>query len=83
MLYRQIGDFLILNNDSIRIPKFILVIMKLFYNRTAIKSFLMSKTALRILPVFKCHKLIASELHAGIYNLEHSPRSCRTINERS
>lgn len=45
MLYRQIDDFLILNDDPVRIPKIILVIIKFFYNRTAIKSSLINKTA--------------------------------------
>lgn len=39
MLYRQIDDFLSLNDDPIRIPKIISVIIKLFYSGTAIKSF--------------------------------------------
>ena len=39
MLYRQIDDFLILNDDPIRIPKIISVIIKLFYSGTAIRSF--------------------------------------------
>ena len=39
MLYRQIDDFLSLNDDPIRIPKIISVIIKLFYNGTAIRSF--------------------------------------------
>ena len=38
MLYRQIAD-LSLNDDPIRIPKIISVIIKLFYNGTAIRSF--------------------------------------------
>jgi hypothetical protein len=36
MLYRQIDDFLILNDDSVRFPKIILLIIELFYNRSAI-----------------------------------------------
>jgi hypothetical protein len=43
MLYRQIDDILALNDDPIRIPKIMLIIINLFYNRTAIKYFLMSK----------------------------------------
>ena len=39
MLYRQIDDFLILNDDPIRIPKIISVIIKLFFSGTAIRSF--------------------------------------------
>jgi hypothetical protein len=62
MLYTQIDDFLIINDNSIRIPKTILLIIKLFYNRTAMKSSLIIKTAMRTLLVFKCHKLIASEI---------------------
>ena len=38
MLYRQIDD-LSLNDDPIRIPKIISVIINLFYNGTAIRSF--------------------------------------------
>ena len=37
MLYRQIDD-LSLNDDPIRIPKIISVIIKLFYNGTSIRS---------------------------------------------
>jgi hypothetical protein len=36
-------DFLILNDDPIRIANFFLVIIKIFYNRIDIKSFLMLK----------------------------------------
>jgi hypothetical protein len=43
MLYKQIDDFLIINNDFIRIPIIILVIINIIYNRSGIKSFLMSK----------------------------------------
>ena len=62
MLYRQIDDFLILNNDPIRIPKIISVFIKLFYGGTAIRSFLIVKcnedsTGL-------CHQLIASTAHS-------------------
>ena len=52
MLYKQIDGFLILNDDPIRIPKIILVIIKLFYHGTAIRFSLIIKTALRIMPVF-------------------------------
>ena len=38
MLYRQIDD-LSLHDDPIRIPKITSVIIKLFYNGTAIRSF--------------------------------------------
>ena len=38
MLYRQIAD-LSLNDDPIRIPKIISVIIKLFYNGTANRFF--------------------------------------------
>ena len=62
MLYRQVNVFLIINNKLVRTAKIILVIVKLFYNRTAIKSSLIIKTAMRILPVFKCYNLIASEI---------------------
>ena len=39
MLYRKIDDFLSLNDEPIRIPKIISVIIKLFYSGTAIRSF--------------------------------------------
>jgi hypothetical protein len=37
MRYRQIDDFLSLNDDSIRIPKIISMIIKVFYSGTAIR----------------------------------------------
>jgi hypothetical protein len=43
ILYRQIYDFLLFNDDSVRITKIILVNIKLFYNGNAIKSFQVSK----------------------------------------
>lgn len=39
MLYRQIDDILSLNDDPIRIPKVISVIIKLFYSGTSFSSF--------------------------------------------
>jgi len=39
MLYRQIDDFLSFNDDPVRIPKIISLIIKLFYTGTAIQSF--------------------------------------------
>ena len=39
MLYRQIDDFLILNDDPVRTPKILSVFIKLFYSGTAIRSF--------------------------------------------
>jgi hypothetical protein len=39
MLWRQIGDLLILNDNPLRIPKIISVITKLSYSGTAIRSF--------------------------------------------
>ena len=39
MLYRQIDDFLSFNDDPVRIPKILSVIIKLFYSGTAIRSF--------------------------------------------
>jgi hypothetical protein len=39
MPYRQIDDFLSLNDDPVRKPKILSVIIKLFYNGTAIRSF--------------------------------------------
>jgi hypothetical protein len=43
LLYRQIDDFLILSDNSIRIPIIILVIIKSFIKRDLIKSSLISK----------------------------------------
>lgn len=45
ILEKQIGNFLILNDDPIKIPKIVLVIIKVFYDKTDFKSFLMSKTS--------------------------------------
>jgi hypothetical protein len=39
VIYRQIDDFLSLNDDPIRIPKITPGIIKLFYSGTAITSF--------------------------------------------
>jgi hypothetical protein len=39
MQYRQIDDFLSFNDDPIRIPKVMSVIITLFYSGTAIMSF--------------------------------------------
>ena len=72
MLYRQIDDLIILSGDPIRIPKIILVIIKLFYNGTTIMFSLIIKTALRTLPVFKSHELIVTS---------NIPRGCKTINQ--
>jgi hypothetical protein len=52
MLFRQIDDFLILNDDSIRIPKIISVFIKFFYRETAIRSILIVNTTMITLPVF-------------------------------
>ena len=52
-LHREIDDSIILKDYSIRIPK-IIVIIKIFYEDNAIKSYV--KTAMRILPVFGCHE---------------------------
>ena len=60
--------------DPIRISKIIVIIM-LFDNGTAIKSFLIVKTAMRILPFFKCHGLIVSETSGRLLLLRaHSKR---------
>jgi hypothetical protein len=75
MLCRKIYDFLILNDNPIRNPKIILVISKIFYNRSAILSFLVIKTAMRTLPVFKCYEFIASEIASRHLQLRaHSKR---------
>jgi len=50
MLYRQI-DGLSLNDDPVRIPKIMSVIIKFFYSGTAIKSLPVVKIAVRTLPV--------------------------------
>jgi hypothetical protein len=44
MLYRQIDDFLSLNDDPIRIPKIISVTNKFFYSGTSIISLSDSQT---------------------------------------
>jgi hypothetical protein len=49
MVYRQMDDFSILYDDSIRVSKIISVFVKLFYNGTAVKSALIVKTAMRTL----------------------------------
>ena len=51
MLYRQIDEFSIVTDDPVIIPKILSVIVKLFYNSTAIISFLI-QTALRTQQVF-------------------------------
>ena len=50
MLYRQIDD-LSLSDDPIRIPKIISVIIKLFIMGLLLVLFLITKTAMRTLPV--------------------------------
>ena len=50
MLCKQIDDFLILNDDPIKFLN-LLSLLSPFYN-TAIKSFVIAKTARRTLPVF-------------------------------
>ena len=59
MLYRQIEDFLSLNDDPIRIPKVISVIIKLFCSGTAIRSFSDSQNCNENCQSPKCHQLIA------------------------
>ena len=61
MLYRQIDD-LSLNDDPIRIPKIISVIIKLFYNRSTIRSFSDSQNYNTNSASLYCHELIASEI---------------------
>ena len=51
MVYRQIDDFLSLNDDLIKIPKIISVIIKFFYMGLLLSLFLIVKTAVRTLPV--------------------------------
>ena len=62
VLYRQTDDFLSLNDDPIRIPKIISVIIKLFYIGTAIRSFLTVKTAMRTLPVSQVSPVNCSQI---------------------
>jgi hypothetical protein len=60
MLYRQIDDFLSLNDEPIRIPKIISVIIKLFYSGAAIRSFSDRQNCNETLPVSQlCPQLIA------------------------
>ena len=54
---KQIDDFLIPNDDSIRISKIILAIIKSFIIRTAIRALSDMKMAIKTLPVFMCHEL--------------------------
>ena len=60
MLYRQIDDFLIVNDDPMRIPKIISVFIKLFCSETDNRSFSDSQNCNE--SSFKspmCHQLIA------------------------
>jgi hypothetical protein len=66
MLYKQIDGFLILNDDSIRITKIILVITKPLTIGLLLSPDV--KTAMRTLSVFKCHELTPSEIERGISN---------------
>ena len=40
MLFRQIDDLLIINDDPVRIPEIVSVFITLFYSGTAIRSIL-------------------------------------------
>ena len=77
MLYRQIDDFLILNDDSIRIPKIISVFIKLFYSGTAIRSFLI-KSSMKILPVSHVSP-INCILESKQTSTTQIPRGCKNI----
>ena len=79
MLCRQIDDFLILNDDPIRIPETISVFIKFFYSRTAIRSFLIVKIVMRTLPVF----CVTPEIVVGILLLREHSKSSKTINQGS
>jgi hypothetical protein len=88
MLYRQVDDFLILNDDPIRIPKILSVFIKLFYSVTAIRSFSDSQNyqnsvmrTLSVSHVSPANCLLDSK--QTFYYLEYIPRSCKTINQRS
>jgi hypothetical protein len=83
MLYRQIDD-LSLNDDPIRIPKIISVIIKLFHNRTAIRFFSDSQSCNKnsdSLPSISSYLLLDGN-QTFSYS-EHIPRGCKTINQRS
>ena len=55
ILNKQIDDFLIPDDDFVRIPKFIPIIIELSMRRTAIKALFDMKTAIRTLPGLTCH----------------------------
>jgi hypothetical protein len=75
MLYRHIYAFLILNDDPVGIPKIILeIIIKIFYNRTAVKFFFDIKTTVKTLQVFKYQELIPSEIELHLRLRTHSKR---------
>jgi hypothetical protein len=59
ILYKQLDVFLIPDDESIRIPKFIPIIIELFIVRTKIKALCDMKTAIKTLPVLTCQQLIA------------------------
>jgi hypothetical protein len=62
MQYRHIDGFLIPNDDSVRIPKIILAIIKSSIIRDATRAFPDIKTLSRTLPVFTSHELNDSEM---------------------
>jgi hypothetical protein len=60
MLYRQIDDFLIVNDDPMRIPKIISVFIKLFCSETDNRSFSDSQNCNESsVKSPMCHQLIA------------------------
>ena len=76
-------DFLILNDNPIRIPKIISVIIKLFYTGTAIISFSDGQNCnenYAILPSVP-NKLLL-DTNQTFYYSEHIPKYCQTINQR-
>ena len=83
MLYRQIDD-LSLNDDPIRIPKIISVIIKLFYSGTAIRSFSNSQNCNERFVRFPfVTSLLLLDGNQTFSYSEHIPRGCKTINQRS
>ena len=59
MLYRQIGEFLILNNDSLRVPKIILGIIKTFIIGLLLNVY-WYQNCNENSDSLQCHELIAS-----------------------
>ena len=83
IVYRQIDD-LSLNDDPIGIPKIISVIIKLFYNRSTIRSFSHSQSCNENSVSLPCvTSLLLLDSNQTILYSEHISRSCKTISQRS